>query len=65
MEDNQNNSNLINFNENEFKKIIENHTKKNNFPVLFNVNIGHADPIITVPLGVKVGRTPTPGLSLE
>lgn len=36
-----------------FMDLIKDHTKEYNFPVLFNVNIGHADPIITVPLGVK------------
>ncbi len=37
-----------------FKDLIRNHTKESDFPVLFNVNIGHADPILTVPLGVTV-----------
>jgi muramoyltetrapeptide carboxypeptidase len=37
-----------------FKQIIVNHTRDYDFPVLFNVNIGHADPIITLPLNVKV-----------
>lgn len=36
-------------------KIIKDKTKDYNFPILFNVDIGHTDPIITVPLGVKVG----------
>ena len=39
---------------NKFKLLIEEHTRDYNFPVLFNVNIGHADPIITIPLGVTV-----------
>ena len=38
----------------EFKKIIIQQTKEYGFPVLFNVNIGHADPIITLPLNVEV-----------
>lgn len=37
----------------ELKELIRNHIQKYKFPVLFNVNIGHADPIITVPLGVR------------
>jgi muramoyltetrapeptide carboxypeptidase LdcA involved in peptidoglycan recycling len=36
-----------------FKDLVKDHVKEYDFPVLFNVNIGHADPIITVPLGVK------------
>ncbi|PIN69813.1 LD-carboxypeptidase [Candidatus Woesearchaeota archaeon CG11_big_fil_rev_8_21_14_0_20_43_8] len=39
---------------NEFKKIIEKHTKDYDFPVLFNVDIGHSDPMITIPLGTQV-----------
>ena len=38
----------------EFKKIILEKTSDYNFPILFNVNIGHCDPIITVPIGTKV-----------
>jgi len=38
----------------EFKKIIIKHTENHNFPVLFNTDIGHSDPMITIPLGVKV-----------
>jgi muramoyltetrapeptide carboxypeptidase len=37
-----------------FKEMIKDYTRNYNFPVLFNVNIGHADPIITLPLGVEV-----------
>ena len=37
----------------QFKELIKSHTREYDFPVLFNVNIGHADPINTVPLGVK------------
>ncbi len=37
-----------------FEEVIRDHTKDYSFPVLCNVNIGHADPIITLPLGVKV-----------
>lgn len=35
-------------------EIIKERTKEYNFPVLFNVDIGHTDPIITVPLGTEV-----------
>ncbi|MBN1792265.1 LD-carboxypeptidase [Candidatus Woesearchaeota archaeon] len=37
-----------------FEGIVRKHTKDFNFPVLFNANIGHADPIITLPFGAKV-----------
>ena len=37
-----------------FKEIILDNTKGYNFPILFGVDIGHSDPMITVPLGVKV-----------
>jgi len=39
--------------QNEFKELVRNHTHRYTFPVLFNANMGHADPIITIPLGVK------------
>lgn len=32
------------------KKLIKYYTDKYNYPVLFNANIGHSDPIITIPL---------------
>ncbi|MEM4330916.1 MAG: LD-carboxypeptidase [Candidatus Pacearchaeota archaeon] len=35
------------------KKLIE-RTKDYNFPILFNVDIGHTDPQITIPLGIQV-----------
>lgn len=35
-------------------QIINERTKNYKFPILFNVDIGHTDPMITVPLGVKV-----------
>lgn len=35
-------------------QIITNYTNKYHYPILFNVNIGHTDPIITLPLGVKI-----------
>lgn len=38
----------------ELKKIILYYTQKYNYPILLNVNIGHCDPIITLPLGVNV-----------
>ncbi|MFH1694560.1 MAG: S66 peptidase family protein [Patescibacteria group bacterium] len=34
-------------------EIIENRTRKYTFPILYNVNIGHSDPMITVPIGVQ------------
>jgi muramoyltetrapeptide carboxypeptidase LdcA involved in peptidoglycan recycling len=37
-----------------FEDIIIKHTEKYSFSVLVNVNIGHTDPIITVPLNVAV-----------
>ncbi|MBS3125593.1 LD-carboxypeptidase [Candidatus Woesearchaeota archaeon] len=37
-----------------FVDIIAKHVASYNFPVLVNVNVGHADPIITIPLGVTV-----------
>lgn len=36
------------------KEIILYNTRGYDIPILYNVNIGHADPIITIPLGVKV-----------
>lgn len=36
---------------NELKKIILYYTRKHNYPILLNANIGHCDPIITLPLG--------------
>jgi len=38
----------------ELKKIIDYYTKEYNYPVLFNANIGHVSPIITLPLGAEV-----------
>lgn len=35
-------------------KMIEKKFKKYKIPILFNVDIGHTDPMITVPLGVRV-----------
>ncbi len=35
-------------------KIIRERTSGYDFPILMNVDIGHSDPMITVPLGVKV-----------
>ena len=29
------------------------HTEKYEFPVLFNADIGHTDPLITIPLAVN------------
>lgn len=36
------------------KNIIEYYTKDYNYPILFNANIGHVSPIITVPFGSEV-----------
>ena len=36
-----------------FKKLLINKLKKYNFPILFNANIGHCDPIITIPIGTQ------------
>lgn len=36
------------------KNIIAYYTKDYTYPILFNANIGHASPIITVPLGANV-----------
>jgi muramoyltetrapeptide carboxypeptidase len=35
-------------------KLIKERTKKYYFPILFNVDIGHTDPMMTVPLGTEV-----------
>lgn len=36
------------------KKIIMYYTENYDYPILFNANIGHSDPIITIPLGVEI-----------
>jgi muramoyltetrapeptide carboxypeptidase len=38
----------------QLKEIILYNTRDCNIPIVYNVNIGHTDPIITIPLGVKV-----------
>ena len=35
------------------KNVILSNTKGHNFPILYNIDIGHTDPIMTIPLGVK------------
>lgn len=35
------------------KKLVLDKMKDYEFPILFNVNIGHCDPIITVPIGME------------
>jgi len=35
-------------------EVIKKQTKSYKFPILFNVDIGHSDPVITIPLGTKV-----------
>jgi len=37
-----------------FKEIILENTKEYDFPILFGVDIGHTDPMITIPLGSKI-----------
>ncbi len=36
------------------KKIIRERTKNYHFPILFGVDVGHTDPMITIPLGAKI-----------
>lgn len=46
-----------NYSEEEYtklKEIILYYTEKYNYPILLDANIGHSDPMITIPLGVKV-----------
>jgi muramoyltetrapeptide carboxypeptidase len=38
----------------QLKEIILYNTRDCNIPILYNVDIGHTDPIITIPLGIKV-----------
>lgn len=38
----------------ELKEIIKYNTRDYDFPILYNVDIGHTDPIITIPLGIRV-----------
>jgi len=46
---------LYSKNENlEFRNIILNAFEKYNFPILSNVNFGHTDPILTIPIGAGV-----------
>lgn len=35
-------------------QIIKKRTENYNFPILFNVDIGHTDPMMTVPIGTKI-----------
>jgi muramoyltetrapeptide carboxypeptidase len=39
---------------NKLIEIIKNQTNDYDFPILFGVDIGHTDPMITVPIGVEV-----------
>lgn len=41
------------------KEIIKERTKSYNFPILFNVDIGHTDPMITLPIGVEAKLSST------
>lgn len=36
-----------------FSELIERLTKRYNFPILYNVDLGHSDDKITIPIGVK------------
>src|SRR3989338_6915592 len=38
----------------QLKQIILYNTRDYNFPILYNVDIGHTDPIITIPLGIQI-----------
>jgi muramoyltetrapeptide carboxypeptidase len=38
----------------ELKEIILYNTRDYDLPILYNVDIGHTDPIITIPLGIRV-----------
>ena len=45
------------YNDDEIKQLKESilfHTKEYNYPILYGVDIAHSDPMITIPLGVKV-----------
>lgn len=37
----------------QLEEIIKERTEGYNFPILFNIDIGHTDPIMTLPIGVK------------
>jgi muramoyltetrapeptide carboxypeptidase LdcA involved in peptidoglycan recycling len=37
-----------------FRQMVIKHTKDYNFPVLMEIDIGHTDPMMTIPLGVEV-----------
>jgi muramoyltetrapeptide carboxypeptidase len=39
---------------NQLVQIVQERTKDYDFPILFNVDIGHSDPMIAAPLGVKI-----------
>jgi len=45
-----------------FRQMILAHVKEHDFPVLSDADIGHTDPIITVPLGVRVSLDSEKGL---
>ncbi|HLD04287.1 MAG TPA: S66 peptidase family protein [Candidatus Nanoarchaeia archaeon] len=38
----------------QLQSAIMQHTAGHNFPILYGIDIGHTDPMITIPLGVKV-----------
>ncbi|KUF86508.1 hypothetical protein AM587_10009990 [Phytophthora nicotianae] len=37
----------------EFQRLIRHHTRGTSFPILYGVDIGHTNPIATIPLGCK------------
>src|SRR3989344_4402560 len=39
---------------NQIKEIILMNTRGSTFPILYGIDIGHSDPMITIPLGVEV-----------
>lgn len=36
------------------KEVVMNYTKNTNYPILFNADIGHTSPMITIPFGAKI-----------
>jgi muramoyltetrapeptide carboxypeptidase len=45
----------------QLEEIILYNTRDYDVPILYNVNTGHADPIVTIPLGVKVSLNSSNG----
>ena len=40
---------------NEFAQMVKDQCYGTDFPILLNVDVGHTDPILTVPLNAMVG----------